>query len=37
VLTRGIPKREHGVAMHADLARLLFAAVLEARRRGAPD
>jgi len=37
VLTRGIPQREHGVALHADLARVLFAAVLEARRHPAGD
>jgi beta-lactamase class A len=33
VLTRGIPKREHGVALHADLARMLHAAVMAARQR----
>ena len=32
VLTRGIPVRERGVGLHADLARLVHAAVLEARR-----
>lgn len=33
VLTRGIPERARGVALHADIARLVHAAVLEARQR----
>ncbi|HEV8598385.1 MAG TPA: serine hydrolase [Gemmatimonadales bacterium] len=32
VLTRGVPERARGVSLHADLARLVHGAVLEARR-----
>ena len=34
VLTRGVPLRDRGVALQADIARLVHPAVLELRRRG---
>ena len=36
VLTRGIPARERGVGLQADIARLVHAAVLAARARRSP-
>jgi len=33
VLTRGVPERSRGIALHADIARLAHAAILDARAR----